>query len=71
VPLVDLAHAESEFLGDVEYKVSLPLGILFELVFENPQLLLVLALATLDVAGQGVVVLGLLQQGFNALIQVV
>ena len=33
MPLVHLAHSESEFPGDVVDEVSLPLGILLKLVF--------------------------------------
>jgi hypothetical protein len=50
VPLVDLAFAETQFLGDVAYEVSLPLCVLLELVCKDSQLVLVLTLATLDIS---------------------
>lgn len=50
VPLVDLALAEAEFLGNASDVLARPVRILFEFILKNLQLLLILSLATLDVA---------------------
>jgi hypothetical protein len=50
VPLVHLALAEAQPLRDATYELARPVGALVELVIQDLQLLLVLALASLDVA---------------------
>jgi len=70
VPLVDLALAEPELLGNVSYVLAGPVGILFEFIFKNLQLLLILSLTTLDVAAGCITILCLFQQLRYAIVEV-
>lgn len=73
MPLVDLALAEPQALRDALDEVASPVRALQVLVFEHLELLLVLTLATLNVAtirARGVV-LRLLKKRRHTLIQVV
>jgi hypothetical protein len=70
VPLVDLALAEAELLGDATAILAGPVWILFEFILKNLQLLLVLSLTALDVAARGIAILRLLKQLTHAIVEV-
>ena len=62
VPLIDLALAEAELLGNASNVLAGPVWILFEFILKNLQLLLILSLTTLDVAASCIAILCLFQQ---------
>jgi len=70
VPLVDLALAEAELLGDATAILAGPVRILFEFILKNLQILLVLSLTALDVAARSIAILRLLQQRSHAIVEV-
>jgi hypothetical protein len=70
VPLVDLALAETELLGDATAILAGPVWILFEFILKNLQLLLILSLTALDVAARSIAILRLLQQRSHAIVEV-
>ena len=70
MPLVDLALAEAELLGDATAILAGPVWILFEFILKNLQLLLILSLTALDVAARCIAILRLLQQRSHAIVEV-
>ena len=71
VPLVDLALAEAELLGNASDVLAGPVWILFEFILKNLQLFLILSLTTLDVATRWFVVLRFFQQWRYAIVEVI
>jgi hypothetical protein len=70
VPLVDLALAEAELVGNASDVLAGPVWILFEFILKNLQLLLILSLTTLDVAASCIAILCLFQQLRYAIVEV-
>lgn len=70
MPFVDLALSELETLRNASDELASPVGVLEELVLKDLQLVLVLALATLNVAAGHILILGFLEKGGHTLVQI-